>query len=84
MTIKSVSREESGFLILEGVDARAARIKARLVADFDPGIVTVADIGLLAAVNPLRKGALQLLICPSLPSAIQIKLGICPAKLSPQ
>ena len=70
LTIKSVSREESGFRILDGVVARAARIKARLVADFDPGMLTVADIGLLAAVNPLRKGALQLLICPSLPSVI--------------
>jgi hypothetical protein len=33
-------------------------------------MITVADIGLLAAVNPLRKGALQLLISPSLPSVI--------------
>jgi hypothetical protein len=63
-TIKSVSREKSGFLISDGVVAIAARINARLVADLDPGILTMADIGLLAAVNPLRKGALQLLIYP--------------------
>jgi hypothetical protein len=56
--------------MIEGVVARAARIKARLVADFDPGMVTVAEIELLAEVNPLRKGALQLLICPSLPSVL--------------
>ena len=56
--------------MVEGVAAIAANIKARFVADFDPGILIVALIGLLAAVNPPRKGASQLVICPSLPSSV--------------
>ena len=65
-----MSREERGFRIVEGVVAIAANIKARFVADFDPGISIVAFIGLLAAVKPPRKGAFQLVICPSLPSTV--------------
>ena len=56
--------------MVEGVMAIAANIKALFVADFDPGILIVALIGLLAAVNPPRKGACQLVICPSLPSSV--------------
>jgi hypothetical protein len=39
LTIRSVSREVSGFRNRDGVLAIAAKISARFVADFDPGIV---------------------------------------------
>ena len=52
LTIKSVSRDESGLRKREGVFAIEAKIKARFVADFDPGIVIRALIGLLAGVKP--------------------------------
>jgi hypothetical protein len=65
-----LSREARGFRIVEGDLARAANIRARLVADFDPGILTDAFKGLLAADKPLRNGALQLDICLSLPSTV--------------
>jgi len=53
---------------LDGVLAIAANIKARLVADFDPGMVIFAFTGSPTEVNPPRYGALQFVICASLPS----------------
>ena len=44
LTIKSVSRDESGLRKREGVCEIAAKIKARLVTDLDPGIVMVASM----------------------------------------
>ena len=43
--INSESRETSGRRRVDGVFAWAARISARFVTDFDPGIVTVALTG---------------------------------------
>ena len=43
--INSVSRDRSGLRSLEGLDARALKIKARLVTDLEPGIVMVACTG---------------------------------------
>jgi len=57
-----VSLDESGFLKREGDLANAAKISARLVTDFDPGIVILAFIGLLAGVRPDLKGACQFAI----------------------
>ena len=45
--ISALSRECSGLRRVDGVFARAARISARFVADFEPGIVIEAVIGLL-------------------------------------
>jgi hypothetical protein len=76
LTIRSVSLEERGLRNIDGVDAIAARIKARLVADFDPGILIDALIGLAAApVRPPRNGARQFVICTSLPSALFLSSG---------
>ena len=63
-----MSREKRGLRYIEGVLDIAAKINALLVADFDPGTLTLALIGTDAALNPLRNGALQLAICSSLPS----------------
>ena len=57
LTINSVSLEMSGRINLEGVAASAASTNARFVADFEPGIVISAEIGLA----PLN-GAFQSLI----------------------
>ena len=50
--ISALSRECNGLRRFDGVFARAAKISARFVADFEPGIVIAAVIGL----SP-RKGA---------------------------
>ena len=71
-----MSREERGFRSIEGVLEIAAKINALLVADLDPGTLTLALIGADESLNPLRKGALQLVICISLPSTYQGRLGI--------
>jgi len=76
LTIRSVSREESGLRNLDGVLAIAARIRALFVTDLDPGITTLELIGFGAdEVNLLRNGAFQLVICPSLPSAYLSRSG---------
>jgi hypothetical protein len=64
--------------IVEGVVARDARISARLVTDFDPGIVTCARTG----VRP-RKGAGQ---CASLIRAVYlarhvVRIRVCAADM---
>ena len=43
--ISALSRECKGFRRIDGVFASAARISARFVADFEPGIVIAAVIG---------------------------------------
>src|SRR4051794_20263898 len=43
--ISLVSRASSPLVMVDGPDARAARTRARLVSDFDPGTSTVARIG---------------------------------------
>ena len=83
LTIKSVSRDERGFLILDGELASAAKINARLVADFEPGILNRALIGLLAADNPFRKGAGQFVISTSLPSDLCVRLRFIAAQRAP-
>jgi hypothetical protein len=57
LIINSVSLECSGRIKVEGVWAKAASTSARFVADLDPGMVNVAEIGL----SPLN-GACQSLI----------------------
>jgi hypothetical protein len=52
----------------EGVLEIAAKINALFVADFDPGTLNLALIGTDAALNSPRNGALQFVICTSLPS----------------
>jgi hypothetical protein len=42
LTIKSASREDRGLRNLDGVLEIAAKIKALLVADFDPGMLIFA------------------------------------------
>ena len=68
LTIKSASREDKGLRTLDGVLAIAANIKARLVADFDPGLLIFALIGSPTEDNQPRNGALQFVICTRLPS----------------
>ena len=63
LTIKSVSREESGLRKRDGVCEIAAKIKARLVTDLDPGIVMVASKAV-----PSINGAIQFVIVPILPA----------------
>ena len=43
--MRSVSRLRSAPVMVEGPDASAARMSARLVMDFEPGMVTVAVTG---------------------------------------
>ena len=43
--IRSVSRLRSAPVMVEGADASAARMSARLVMDLEPGMVTVAVTG---------------------------------------
>jgi len=53
-----------------------------LVADFEPGILNRALIGLLAADNPSRKGAGQFVISTSLPSALCVRLPFTEGPMS--
>ena len=57
--ISALSRECRGLRSSDGVVARAAKISARLVADFEPGIVIAAEIGLFP-----RNGARHKSVAP--------------------
>ena len=76
--INSESREISGLRIVEGDVAREAKISARFVTDFEPGILTCACTG----VRP-RKGAGQ---CASLIREVYlaqhvVRIRVCAADM---
>ena len=74
--ISSESREMSGLRIIDGDDACAARIRARLVTDFEPGIVTTASTGALPRKGAGQRGCVEVM-SQVYPEAIGLRLRIC-------
>jgi hypothetical protein len=74
--ISSESRDTSGLRMMDGAVACAARMRARFVTDFDPGIVTVASTGLLPRKGAGQSGCGE--VMPKVyPALLRLRLRIC-------